>query len=94
MNADESLRRTDPPQKLRNIGPASTAWLAAVGVASRDDLERLGSVAAFARVRRVQPRATLNLLWALEAALADRDWRTLSDETKERLKRELAALEA
>ncbi|MBX3427269.1 MAG: TfoX/Sxy family DNA transformation protein [Pirellulales bacterium] len=82
-----------PPDKLRNIGPASAAWLAAVGVSSREDLERIGPVAAFARVRRVQPRASLNLLWALEAALADRDWRNLAPETKERLRRELADLE-
>lgn len=80
-------------ETLNNIGPASAAWLAAVGVASRDDLERLGSVVAYARVRRVEPRASLNLLWALEAALSDCDWRELTPETKERLSRELAELE-
>ncbi|MAT70569.1 MAG: hypothetical protein CMJ58_13710 [Planctomycetaceae bacterium] len=79
-------------EKLRNIGPVSAAWLAAVGVASREDLQRLGPVVAFARVRRVQPRASLNLLWALEAALADCDWRELTPETKSRLRDELHEL--
>ena len=32
----------------------------------------------------MQPKATLNLLRALEAGLADKDWRELSD--KEKLK--------
>ncbi|MCA9238308.1 MAG: TfoX/Sxy family DNA transformation protein [Planctomycetales bacterium] len=80
-------------EELRNIGPASAAWLAAVGVSSRDDLERLGSVVCYARVRRVQPRASLNLLWALEAALADRDWRELTADEKNRLRKELDELE-
>ncbi len=82
-----------PPAKLLNLGPASTAWLAAVGVVTRDDLERLGSVAAFARVRRVQPKASHNLLWALEGALRGCDWRDLTAEDKAQLRREVVELE-
>ena len=55
--------------KLRNLGPVSTQWLAEVGVFSRADLERVGSVAAYAMVRRRQQGASLNLLWALEVTV-------------------------
>jgi DNA transformation protein len=37
-------------------------------------------VAAYARVRAVEPRASLNLLWALEGALTGLDWRTVARE--------------
>ena len=77
---------------LRNIGPVSAQWLAEVGVVSPEDLKRLGSVAAYAMVRSRQKGASLNLLWALEAAQRDCDWRELTDEVKSQLKQELAAL--
>ncbi|MCA9230484.1 MAG: TfoX/Sxy family protein [Planctomycetales bacterium] len=78
--------------KLRNLGPVSTQWLAEVGVFSRADLERVGSVAAYAMVRRRQQGASLNLLWALEAARLDCDWRELTQEVKNQLRQELNEL--
>lgn len=77
---------------MRNIGPNSAAWLAAVGVSSIADVRRIGAVAAYARVKRVRPQATLNLLWALEGAIEDRDWRQIDAEKKQQLKDELARL--
>ena len=44
----------------------------------------------FQRVRAERPQASLNLLWALVAALTDRDWRDLTPEEKEEWLRELA----
>ncbi|MEM9657669.1 MAG: TfoX/Sxy family protein [Planctomycetota bacterium] len=82
----------DQLHSLRNVGPASAAWLAAVGVGSLADLRRIGSVAAYARVRRVRPQASRNLLWALEGALRNCDWRDLSNEDKAQLERELGRL--
>lgn len=84
----------DPLHALPNIGPVSAAWLAAVGVGSLGDLQRIGSVAAYARVQRVRPHASRNLLWALEAALRECDWRQLSPEDKDQLERELERLVA
>ena len=78
--------------KLRNIGPVSAGWLADVGVRSIDDLQRIGVVATYALVSRRRKGVSLNLLWALEGALHDVDWRELSPETKDRLLKELEAM--
>ena len=59
---------------LANIGPVSRRMLAAAGITSVETLQRLGSVEAYRRVRAHDPRASLNLLWALEGALTGRPW--------------------
>lgn len=74
---------------LRNLGPKSAAWLRAAGVVTMSDLARIGAVTAFQMVRHREPQASLNLLWALHAGLADRDWRQLSESEKTRLRQEL-----
>ncbi len=72
--------------KLRNLGPVSRRWLAAIGVVSRADLERVGSIGAYRLVRKQQRGASLLLLYALEAALLDVDWRKLPSDLKRRLR--------
>ncbi|MFO0877591.1 MAG: TfoX/Sxy family protein [Gemmataceae bacterium] len=78
-----------PIQSLRNLGPASADWLRSVGVATVDDLKRLGAVTAYRLVKQHQPKASLNLLWALAAGLDNRDWRELTETEKQQLKQEL-----
>lgn len=64
--------------------------LAAADIRSVAQLRSLGAVAAFACVRRVDPRASLNLLWALEGALTGLPWQTVAREHRTSL---LLALE-
>ena len=71
--------------KIRNVGPKSAAWLRQVGVRTQDDLARLGSVEAFMKVKRAGFKPSLNLLYALEGALADCHWADLPDERKSAL---------
>lgn len=59
---------------LPNIGPVSKRMLASAGIKSIETLRRLGSIEAYRRVRAHDPRASLNLLWALEGALTGRPW--------------------
>jgi DNA transformation protein len=59
--------------------------LAAAGIESVAQLRALGSVAAYVRVKRACPGASLNLLWALEGALTGLDWRTVAREHRTRL---------
>ena len=59
---------------LGGLGPVSKRMLAASGIKSVETLRRLGSVEAYRRVRSHHPRASLNLLWALEGALTGRPW--------------------
>ncbi len=78
-------------KKLPNIGPKSTQWLEAVGILTDEDLEALGAVEAYRRVKARYPgRVSLNLLWALQGAILDLPWNELPPEMKERLRREIS----
>ena len=76
MSADGSLDR------LPQLGPRSRAWLRDAGITSEAALRQLGAVAAYWRVKQAQPRASLNLLWALEGALCGLDWRDVARERR------------
>ncbi|MGQ0597865.1 TfoX/Sxy family DNA transformation protein [Aquabacterium sp.] len=65
--------------ELKNLGPKSLEMLAKAGVHSGEDLKRLGAVMAYARTKAVCPKASLNLLWALEGALTGRDWKLVAE---------------
>lgn len=80
-----------PSHDLPGLGPKSLAMLAAAGIHSRADLERLGSVQAYLRVKAAGQNASLNLLWAMEGALTGGDWRVVAREERTRL---LLALDA
>ena len=90
------LRRrgsSGPVSALRNLGPKSAMMLAEAGIATLAELEELGAVKTYARVKALRPKsASLNLLWALAAGLEDRDWRELTKEEKEKLLTEVKAL--
>jgi DNA transformation protein len=73
---------------LRNIGPTTEEWLNEVGIHTVDDLQQVGALAAWRRLKSAFPAAvTLNALYALEAALLDMDWRKLPAERLAELKR-------
>jgi len=74
---------------LRNVGPKSLAWLARVGIRTRADLVAVGVVPAFLMVRQSGGAPSLNLLWALEGAYRDTDWRAVSEPRKRQLLAEL-----
>ena len=60
-----------PVRRLRNLGPTSCAWLRQVEIRTRADLEREGSLGAYAMLLEQGVPPNLNLLYALEAALMD-----------------------
>jgi hypothetical protein len=70
------------PEKLRNIGPKSAAWLRQVGLRTREDLDAVGAVDAFMRVKRAGFKPSLNLLYALEGALRDCHWQEVPEERR------------
>ena len=88
---------TPSPQSIRelaalaNLGPKSAAALATAGVTSVQHLKALGSVAAYAMAKRSGARVSLNLLWAIEAALCGQSWQTVAREHRTSL---LLALES
>ena len=75
----------DPLAELPGIGPTTAGWLRAVGVHDYDDLEELGSVEVYRRLRAAPEfghLVTRNALWALEGALLGCDWRDLPERRK------------
>jgi DNA transformation protein len=70
---------------LMNLGPASEKMLKAVDIRTPEDLEALGAVEAFRRVRDCELNPSLNLLYALEGALTGVPWNELPDELRARL---------
>ncbi len=75
---------------MKNIGPVSRRWLAEIGIYTMKDLKTAGSIVTYKMLKERYPKkVSLNLLWGLEAAIRDIDWRDLTELDKEALKREL-----
>jgi DNA transformation protein len=77
--------------RMRNLGPVSERMLNAIGVHTAAELRGLGAVNAYRLLALRGHRPSLNLVWAIEAALTDVHWMDLPPETKARLKAELEA---
>lgn len=79
-----------PIAQLKGLGPKSKAMLALIGIHTREDLERVGPVRAYVLLKQQpQQHASLNLLYAMVAALANRHWADITQEEKAQLLMEL-----
>ena len=77
----------DRMENLPGLGPYMVGRLAEIGVASEEDLRRMGVVEAYARLKfQFGREITLNALWAMEAALSGMDWRHLAHNRKQQLR--------
>jgi DNA transformation protein len=79
---------------LPNLGPASERMLHAAGIHTPAALRALGAVPAFVAVRQAGQQPSLNLLWALEGALSDRDWKSVAQQERTALLMQLDDLES
>jgi hypothetical protein len=91
--SSSSKHLSEPIENLRNIGKGSAAWLRQIGIDSIADLKRSGPFSPYRMIRFLRSESTEDLLWALVAGLADRDWRELSDHEKMVLRHDLAKWE-
>ena len=85
-----SRRRTAtrPVSALKNIGPATSRWLAEVGITTERELNALGAVGAYQRLQHLTSHpVTLTGLYALEGALRGVHWNALDDAVKQELRR-------
>ncbi len=64
--------------KMRNLGKTSSKMLLSAGIKSEEQLRAMGSVAAFVAVKNAGCSSSLNLLWAIEGALTNQDWKHVS----------------
>ena len=77
---------------LKNLGGKTESWLNSIGVYTRDDLRRLGSIEIYRLLKAEGLPASLNLVYGIEGALQDIDWRELPANLKAELKREVQNL--
>lgn len=76
---------TDRIESLSNLGPKSAQMLRAAGISTLAQLKKHGSIKAYVKVRAIDKRASLNLLWALEGALSGRTWQDVARNDRLRL---------
>jgi hypothetical protein len=79
--------------EFAKLGPKSRAWLAEIGITTFEQIEALGSVEVYRRLKATRPRdVTLNMLYGLEAALMGIRWLDLPGEIKDELRRQVEGL--
>ena len=84
------MRAGDPLSNLPNLGPKSAVALRRAGITDVGQLRVMGSVAAYCLAKAIEPRVSLNLLWALEGSLTGLHWQNIAREHRTSL---LLALE-
>ena len=79
---------------LRNIGPKTQGWLHEIGIDTLADLEALGAVEAYKRLKAARPQqVSLNALWGLQGAILNIHWNALPPDMKADLKAQVEANE-
>lgn len=71
---------------MMNIGKEMAGKLTAVGIDSPERLMESGAKQAFVKLREAYPNVCLVHLYALEGAVRNREFNSLSEETKKDLK--------
>jgi DNA transformation protein len=75
-----------------NIGAKTEHLLQEVGVSTQEELQAIGPVEAWRRIKRLHPeQATLTPLYRLQGALLGVPWNKLSEEIMEQLLDEIQA---
>lgn len=77
---------------LLNLGPKSSAWLADIGITTRDQLAALGPIETCRRLRAAGHPVSVLMAYALEGALTHTHWNELPPETKQWLRAEFAQM--
>jgi DNA transformation protein len=75
---------------MKNMGEKTQEWLAEIGVHSLENVEALGVIEVYRRLKeRFPEKVTLNALWGLQAAVMDIHYLQLPPEVKAALLEEL-----
>ncbi len=89
MTSDISLeKKLEALTSLKNIGDKSARRLLQAGIESREEIDALGAVEVFKRLRVHYP-ASLTMLWALQGALLDLPYYQIPADIKSTLLDEL-----
>ena len=71
--------------ELKGLGPKSFAQLQTIGIFNRADLECIGAVPAYLKLKQQYKNVSLNLLYALAGAIENRHWREVAQTQREAL---------
>lgn len=71
-----------PLHDLPNLGPQSCQWLAAIGIASAEQLLAEDPFAVYVRLKNAQPKVSLNMLYALIGAVEGMHWQQVQRERR------------
>ncbi|MDO3381946.1 TfoX/Sxy family protein [Gilvimarinus algae] len=71
--------------QLKNLGMASVNILRAVGINSYQDLQKIGAVGAYLRIKDRDINVSKVMLYALQGALMDVHWNDLPPDLKTQL---------
>jgi DNA transformation protein and related proteins len=71
--------------QLKNLGMASVNILHAIGINTYADLQKIGAVEAYRRIRSRDINVSKVMLYALQGALMNIHWNDLSPDLKARL---------
>ncbi len=83
-----------PISSLPGIGPVTQGWLNEAGIGTLADLQSLGAVEAYRRLKFMFPRrVSLNALYGLEAALRGCHWLDLPSSVKAVLQQEARTID-
>ena len=77
--------------QLKNLGMASVNILRAIGINTHADLNRIGPVEAYRRIRERDINVSKVMLYALQGALMNVHWNDLPPDLKIQLVREAEA---
>ncbi|MBT1444915.1 TfoX/Sxy family DNA transformation protein [Shewanella sp. JM162201] len=65
-----------------NLGPKSALWLAKIGITELEQVAAIGSIEVMLRLKRAGLPVSLNILYALEGALAGCHWQQVKRERR------------
>ena len=81
-----------PISSLRNLGPRVEEYMANVGIHSAEELQKIGYMAAYIKLRAHKPKIMNRMaLYAIYGALTNQDCMRLPREIKDALEVELQA---
>lgn len=90
LSRSSTGRATTRVGDLPNLGPATTAWLAAIGITARRDLARMGVIPACRAMHLLGFPISVVGAYALQAALLNCPWQLLSPAEKADIRRRFA----
>ena len=71
--------------ELKNLGASTVNILNSIGIRTQQELQAIGSVQAYRRIRQRGVHVSRALLYALEGALLDKPWQSLDPALKVQL---------